>query len=546
QAAARPAAAPAPHPAASAQIRPPVTPAAGVLAAAKPHPAAARPPAKAAPNRPDYEPAEPEDGADTGDENKHVEADASYYGQTGGTYVIQRGDTLWKIAKKLLGSTKRWREIARANPQMNPNKLIVGSSINVPGLAMDPRMGMPNQNMIAAGTANMMGQGMGGSSFDANAAMTTPSYEPPPLVPPPPPAYGAAQPYGSAQPYGAGQPYGAPPAYGAPGGITPPPPPPVTMPQAVEPPSPYMSAPTVPAPFGAAPAPVTTSLYREERYRIPDELKPTDYSPYYGNFNGAHGLLETESALIPYRKTWHFGLHFRYDKYKYLNGTEDIVDGRQWVAPINLLYTGKKMWFSVVIPFQSWEVTSAAFAGPTVSMSGAHDPELKAGYQIWKNYEGTHAVTLHIGGRFPTDNYHQPLATLTGKTRTGIRIGPANATRGGWAEFGGAYSGKLSDRWTSHVNLALANDSEDSITRYMYKGTVDYRVNHHYSLILELNGTTWEMDAGPDGANVDLTPGMVLFNEGWQGVLGFPISLDSNWGYGHDFGVTFGLNTRWD
>ena len=513
----RPAAPPAPT-----QIRPPVS---------SPVPATK---AKAA--NQEYEAVEPEET--TGDD-KHVEADASYYGQAGGTYVIQRGDTLGKIAKKLLGSTQRWREIARANPQVNPNKLVVGMAINVPGASVDPRMGLPPTTMMAAGRPGMMPQqGMGGSSFDASG-MAAPSYEPPPLVAPPP-AYNSPQ-NPSAPPA-----YGAPPAYAAP--ITPPPPPPaVTTPQAIEPPPPpYMSAPTVPGPLGAVPAPVTTSLYREERYRIPDELKPTDFSPYYANFNGVHGLFETESALIPFRKTWHFGLHFRYDKYKYLNGDENKVDGRQWIAPVSLLYTGKKMFASVVVPFQSWEVTSAVTAAPTVKLSGAYDPEVKAGYQIWKNYEGQHAVTLHVGGRFPSDNYHQPLADLSGKTRTGIRIGPANATRGGWVEFGGAYSGRLSDRWASHLNLSLANDSEDAIARYMYRATVDYRVNQHFALVLEMNGTTWEMDNGPDGANIDLTPGLVVFNEGWQGVLGFPVSLQSKFGYGHDFGVTFGLNTRWD
>jgi hypothetical protein len=289
-----------------------------------------------------------------------------------------------------------------------------------------------------------------------------------------------------------------------------------------------------------------TSLYREERYRLPDELKPTDFSPYFANFNGYHGLFETESALIPFRKTWYFGTHFRYDKYRWLNGTDNIIDGRQWLAPTTLAYTGKKMYAGVTIPFQDWTVTSAAFSAPSVALSGLHDPELKLGYQIWKNYEGEHAVTIHVAGRFPSDNYHQPLFTLLGKTRTGVRIGPAMSTRGGWVEFGGAYSGELSDRWTSHINLGLANDSEDGIARYNYRTAVDYRVNHNFALTMEANGTTYEMDNGPDGANIDLTLGMSVFNEHWQGVLGFPYALSSRFGYGHDFGVTFGLNHRWD
>jgi len=64
-----------------------------------------------------------------------ADADASFYGQTGGTYVVQSGDTLGTIAKRLLGSSQKWREIARANPSINPNKLMVGSSLVIPGAA---------------------------------------------------------------------------------------------------------------------------------------------------------------------------------------------------------------------------------------------------------------------------------------------------------------------------------------------------------------------------------------------------------------------------
>jgi len=454
-----------------------------------------------------------------------VDADASYYGQSGGSYTVQRGDTMGKIAKKLLGSSKRWREVARANPQIDPNRLEAGMTIVVPGMAPQGQGAAPfavAQTPLAAP----------GQSFDAGGqaaapAGTMPAYEPPPMVPPPP-SFNAP---GLAAP-------SAPPMPMSPQGMEPPPPPPYMGAGAI-PPAPMMSAP--------AAGPVTsTTLYREEKYRIPDELKPTDYSPYYTNLHGYHGLFETESALIPYIKTWHFGFQFRYDKYKYLNGKDNVVDGRQWVMPVNLLYTGRKLMAGISFPFQSWEVTRTGGGFNTVDFSGAHDPELKVGYQIWKNYEGNHAVMLHVAGRFPSDNYHQPLVDLSGKSRAGVRIGPANATRGGWVEFGGAYSGRISDRWASHINLALANDSEDSIAKYMYRGGIDYRVNQHFSLVGELNGETWEMDNGPDGPNIDLLLGMVLFNEGWQGTLGFPMALQSEFGYGHDFGVTFGLNTRWD
>jgi len=457
-----------------------------------------------------------------------VDADASYYGQSGGSYTVQRGDTMGKIAKKLLGSSKRWREVARANPQIDPNRLEAGMALNIPGMAPQAAPFATAQAPLAAPSAQ---------SFDAGgqpmvSAGAMPGYDAPPMAPPPP----------SFTAPGSAMPPAMPPAMGAapaPGSMLEPPPPPPYMSGGAIPPAPVMGAP--------AAAPVSnTTLYREEKYRIPDELKPTDYSPYFTNTRGYHGLFETESALLPYIKTWHLGLSFRYDKYKYLNGRDNIVDGRQWVMPLNLLYTGKKLMAGISFPFQSWEVTRTGGGFNTVDLSGAHDPEMKVGYQIWKNYEGNHAVTLHVAGRFASDNYHQPLIDLSGKSRVGVRIGPANATRGGWVEFGGAYSGRVNERWTSHVNLAVANDSEDSIAKYLYRGGVDYRVNQHFSLIGELNGESWEMDNGPDGPNVDLLLGMAVFNETWQGTLGFPMALQSEFGYGHDFGVTFGVNTRWD
>ena len=123
------------------------------------------------------------------------DADASYYGQSGGTYIVQKGDTLGKIAKKLLGSSKRWREIAGANPQINPNRLEAGMSLSIPGME-------PPAQVAAA------------QSFDAGGQTAIPAYEPPPMAPPPPS-------------------FSAPPS-----AMMPPAPPAPVMPQEMEPPPP--------------------------------------------------------------------------------------------------------------------------------------------------------------------------------------------------------------------------------------------------------------------------------------------------------------------
>lgn len=47
-------------------------------------------------------------------------------------YTIKKGDTLQKIAAKLLKDKKRWREIARINDIRDPKKLKIGRKIKVP------------------------------------------------------------------------------------------------------------------------------------------------------------------------------------------------------------------------------------------------------------------------------------------------------------------------------------------------------------------------------------------------------------------------------
>ncbi len=49
-----------------------------------------------------------------------------------GSYTIQKGDTLYSIATKRYGDGKQWQKIASANPGLDPTKLRVGQTINVP------------------------------------------------------------------------------------------------------------------------------------------------------------------------------------------------------------------------------------------------------------------------------------------------------------------------------------------------------------------------------------------------------------------------------
>jgi LysM repeat protein len=48
------------------------------------------------------------------------------------TYVIRKGDTLWSIAKRKLGSGRRWKEIVDENPGLDPQRLVIGKVIRLP------------------------------------------------------------------------------------------------------------------------------------------------------------------------------------------------------------------------------------------------------------------------------------------------------------------------------------------------------------------------------------------------------------------------------
>jgi nucleoid-associated protein YgaU len=48
------------------------------------------------------------------------------------TYTIQQGDTLWSIARHLLGDGKRYRQIVQMNPDLPADRLPVGREIRIP------------------------------------------------------------------------------------------------------------------------------------------------------------------------------------------------------------------------------------------------------------------------------------------------------------------------------------------------------------------------------------------------------------------------------
>lgn len=52
---------------------------------------------------------------------------------SGNTHTIQRGETLQTISQQHFGTTRRWPDILRANPGINPERLMPGTVLNLPG-----------------------------------------------------------------------------------------------------------------------------------------------------------------------------------------------------------------------------------------------------------------------------------------------------------------------------------------------------------------------------------------------------------------------------
>ena len=49
------------------------------------------------------------------------------------SYKIKKGDTLWDIAKRIYGDGRRYKELAEFNNIANPNMIIAGKTLQIPG-----------------------------------------------------------------------------------------------------------------------------------------------------------------------------------------------------------------------------------------------------------------------------------------------------------------------------------------------------------------------------------------------------------------------------
>lgn len=410
-------------------------------------------------------------------------------------YTVRKGDTLAKIAKKVLGFSDLWRQIAKANPRIRPERMEVGTKLIIPDLT--PIDNSSRQQSPVDLTAGNVDEKENASDF--------------------PPDYAFLEAL-------------------LPGEDS-------TVVKSRD------NEKTLHADNYSKLGIMSNTLksqFRGMEFELPENLKPDKISPYFVNARGLHGLFNTESALFPNIRTLDLGLSLRFDKYKESPYQTSTLTGSQWVMPLNLLFLRNRLMVGASVPVQSWEVQRSDIDSQSVSMSGLHDPSVRVGYQVWTDTATCQAISLHFSARIPSGNYHQPKLDMTDKTKDSIQVGPAAATRGGWLELGGAYSRKLTDRWNTHFNLELASNPRDRMSRISPRGTLEYTLDENCVLLTELNGDSWIMEKGPDGTNLDVLLGVAWFTPRWQFSLGVPINVQSDWGYKHDIGLQLGMNFRQD
>jgi len=51
---------------------------------------------------------------------------------SGTRYKIRKGESLWSIAQSKYGNGNKWKAIAAANPQINPDRVQAGQTITLP------------------------------------------------------------------------------------------------------------------------------------------------------------------------------------------------------------------------------------------------------------------------------------------------------------------------------------------------------------------------------------------------------------------------------
>lgn len=85
------------------------------------------------------------------------------------TYVVKKGDSFESISKSIYGTTTKWKEIAKANPTVDPTRMKIGAKLRIPAAGAS----VSNETSIASVTTGSSAASSGKSSTKTAAGATS-------------------------------------------------------------------------------------------------------------------------------------------------------------------------------------------------------------------------------------------------------------------------------------------------------------------------------------------------------------------------------------
>jgi len=81
------------------------------------------------------------------------------------TYIVKKGDSFESISKALYGTITKWKDIAKANPTVDPTRMKIGAKLRIPAAGAS----ISNETSIASASS---GSASGASSSSSGKSST--------------------------------------------------------------------------------------------------------------------------------------------------------------------------------------------------------------------------------------------------------------------------------------------------------------------------------------------------------------------------------------
>ena len=85
------------------------------------------------------------------------------------TYVVKKGDSFESISKSMYGTTTKWKEIAKANPTVDPTRMKIGAKLRIPAAGAS----ISTETSMASASSGSSAASSGKSSTKTAAGSTS-------------------------------------------------------------------------------------------------------------------------------------------------------------------------------------------------------------------------------------------------------------------------------------------------------------------------------------------------------------------------------------